>query len=442
MQSWLPGTPLEALSISRVLRFIVKTIHTCADIFGFWKYPSQKAAADFEEMTLLDKIYWGYKSKNPIVRAEKGSQVKRTRTLTCELPEGFVSKHSLTFAAVGDLIKVEGLENSKDRLYEKIAEVIFNKDISYANLESQLTGQDVKAYTFSDKEAPPTCCSKEQYAALKGHNDKVYTLMHTACNHTLDMGLEGLETTLTQLENDNIMDLGTNRVQAEQYKGKIIERNGIKIGFVSATYGLNGLEVPEGKDYMVNVVKFHHRPSAGREVDLTLLNNQINDCKEQGCDIIIASLHWGYEYEFFPRQHQVETAHAIVEAGVDVIISHHAHVLQPVEYYRTQRDPDKTAVIVYSLGNLTTSFSAPHLVLSGVLNLTIVKGNVNDEEKTFVREAKLIPVVQRDFTDGDLPLIQLEKLETFSAGKEGNITPEEKAYISAVERYADIVLGG
>lgn len=441
MGSRLPATPLEALSISKVLRFIVKIIHTSADIFGFWKYPSKKAAADFEEMTLLDKIYWGYKSKNPIVRAEKGSRVKRTRPLTCELPGGFVGKHSLTFAAVGDLIKVEGLENSKDRLYEKIAGVIFDSDISYANLESQLTGQDVKAYTFSDKKAPPTCCSNEQYAALKGHNGKVYTLMHTACNHTLDMGLEGLETTLTQLEHDNIVDLGTNRVPAEQHKGKIIEKNGIKIGFVSAAYGLNGLEVPGGKDYMVNVVKFHHRPPAGREVDLTLLNNQINDCKEQGCDIIIASLHWGYEYEFFPRQHQVETAHAMVEAGVDVIISHHAHVLQPVEYYRTRRDPDKTAVIAYSLGNLTTSFSAPHLVLSGILNLTIVKGNVNDEEKTFVREAKLIPVVQRDFTDGGLPVVQLEKLETFSAGKEGNTANEEKAYISAVERYADIVLG-
>jgi hypothetical protein len=442
MGSRLPATPLEVLSISRVLRFIVKTIHTCADIFGFWKYPSQKAAADFEEMTLLDKIYWGYKSKNPIVRAEKDSRIKRRRMLICEFPEGFVSKHSLTFAAVGDLIKVEGLENSKDRLYEKIAEVIFDKDISYANLESQLTRQDVKAYTFSEKETPPTCCSKEQYTALKGHFDKVYTLMHTACNHTLDMGLEGLETTLTQLENDNIMDLGTNRVPAEQHKGKIIERNGIKIGFVSATYGLNGLEVPEEKDYMVNVVKFHHHPSAGREVDLILLNNQINDCKEQGCDIIIASLHWGYEYEFFPRQHQIETAHAIVEAGVDVIISHHTHVLQPVEYYRTQRDLDKTAVIAYSLGNLTTSFSAPHLVLSGILNLTIVKGSINDEERTFVREAKLIPVVQRDFMDGDLPVIQLEKLETFTAGKEGRMTPEEKAYISAVGRYADIVLGG
>ena len=64
-----------------------------------------------------------------------------------------------------------------------------------------------------------------------------------------------------------------------------------------------------------------------------------------------------------------------------------------------------------------TSFSAPHLVMSGVLNLTIVKGHVNGEEKTVVREAQLIPVVQRDFMAGDLPVIQLEKLETFSENR-------------------------
>ena len=152
--------------------------------------------------------------------------------------------------------------------------------------------------------------------------------------------------------------------------------------------------------------------------------------------MIVASLHWGYEYEFFPRQHQVEVAHALVEAGVDVIAAHHAHVLQPVEYYRPQRDPDRTAVIAYSLGNLTTSFSAPHLVLSGVLNLTIVKGHINGEEKTIVLEAQLIPVVQRDFLAGDLPVIQLEKLETVSESE----TREERDYNSAVAGYAELAL--
>jgi poly-gamma-glutamate synthesis protein (capsule biosynthesis protein) len=441
MKSRLPATPLEALSISGALRFIVKTLHRSADIFGFWKYPSKKAAADFEDWSLMDKIRWGYKSKNPVLRGEKGAQLEaflKNNQKEFSLPNGFEKKYSVTFSAVGDLIKVEGLENSRDKLYEKVAGLIFAKDISYANLESQLTDRDIGAYTFSEKETPPLCLTKEQYDAIKGHRGKQFTLMHTACNHTFDTGLDGLTTTLAQLEKDRITDLGTNRQVSEQQQGRIIEKNNIKIGFVSATFGLNGKVVPDGKEYTVNVVKFHpyQKKLADSNPDLTLLNNQIAYCRERGCDIIIASLHWGYEYEFFPRQHQIELAHALVEAGVDVILAHHAHVLQPVEYYRPQRDPGRTAVIAYSLGNLTTSFSAPHLVLSGVLNLTIVKGLVDGEEKTVVREAQLIPVVQKDFMAGDLPVIQLEKLEAFLENK----TREERDYISAVEAYAELVL--
>lgn len=441
MNSRLPATPLDALSISGVLRFIVKTLHRSADIFGYWKYPSKKAAADFEDWSLLDKIRWGYKSKNPVVRGEKGGQLEaffKNNQKNFSLPNGFEKKYSVTFSAVGDLIKVKGLENSRDKLYEKVADLIFAKDISYANLESQLTRQEVGEMKFSDKEPPPLCLTQEQYDALKGHQGKQFTLMHTACNHTFDAGLEGVDTTLAQLQEDRITDLGTNRHPAEQQQGRIIEKNNIKIGFVSATFGLNGKVVPDGKEYMVNVVKFHpyQKKPADAKPDLSLLNDQIAYCRERGCDMIIASLHWGYEYEFFPRQHQVEVAHALVEAGVDVIAAHHAHVLQPVEYYHPQRDPDRTAVIAYSLGNLTTSFSAPHLVLSGVLNLTIVKGHVNGEEKTVVAEAQLIPVVQRDFPAGDLPVIQLEKLETFPGDKTG----EERDYISAVAGYAELVL--
>lgn len=441
MKSRLPETPLDALSIPGLLRFIVKILHGSADIFGYWKYPSQKAAADFEDWSLLDKIRWGYKSKNPVSRGEKGAQVEaffKNKQENFSLPRGFEEKYSVTFSAVGDLIKVKGLENSRDRLYEKVVDLIFDKDISYANLESQLSRQEVGEIKFSAKEPPPLCLTKEQYDAIKGHQGKRFTLMHTACNHTFDAGLEGLAATLAQLEEDHILDLGTNRHPPGQQQGRVIETKGIKIGFVSATFGLNGKIVPPGKEYLVNVVKFHPYGKSRMDVkpDLTLLEAQIAYCREQGCDIIIASLHWGYEYEFFPRQHQVELAHTLVEAGVDVIAAHHAHVLQPVEYYRPRRDPGRTAVIAYSLGNLTTSFSAPHLVLSGILNLTIVKGHVDGVEKTVVREAQLIPVVQRDFLAGDLPVIQLEKLETFSNNK----ADEERDYISAVEGYAALVL--
>ena len=446
MKSRLPATPLEALSISGVLKFIVQTIHGGAEVFGYWKFPAKNAAADFEEMSLLDKIYWGYKSKNPIRRGEKGSQFDaffKNNVKDLSLPVGFMESRQVSFSAVGDLIKVDGLENSRDKLYEKIANLIFDSDISVANLESQLTGQDIGAYTFSAKETPPLCLTPEQYDTLKGHKGKRFTVLHTACNHTLDVGLEGVETTLAQLDKDHIMDVGTNREPSQQYQGRILEYNAIKFGFVSATLGLNGKTVPPGKEYIVNVVKFHpgkrKQGTAGKaDVDLSLLNRQIAYCRDQGCDIIIASLHWGYEYEFFPRVHQVVIAHELVESGVDVVVSHHAHVLQPVEYYRPVRDPERTAVIAYSLGNLTSSFSAPHLVLSGILQLTFVKGKIDGREKTLIRDAKLIPVVQRELTEEQVPVIRLETLEDFLAAAGEHA--EEVKYAEAVKGFADLVL--
>jgi poly-gamma-glutamate synthesis protein (capsule biosynthesis protein) len=441
MKSNLPATPMEALAISNVLRAVVKIIHTWADISGCWKYPSSKAAGDFEKMSLIDKMYWGYKSKKPVIHPEKGSGLEsffKKNKGPISLPNDFEIKNTVTFGAAGDLIKVNGLENSQDKLYEDIADILFDKDISYANLESQLTAQDLGVYNFNTKETPPLCCSIQQYNALKSHKGKQYTMLHTACNHTLDMGLEGLETTLNQLQDDNILDLGTNRYPGEQKKGRIIEKNGIKMGFVSATYGLNGKKIPQGKEYMINVVPFHNKDSAGNNIDISLLHQQILYCREEKCDIIIASLHWGYEYEFFPRQEQVNMAHDIIEMGVDAIVSHHAHVLQPMEYYRPQRDPGKTAVIAYSLGNFTSSFSAPHIVLNAILNLTFVKGTMKGEAKTLIKDAQLTPVVQVEATDGDLPYLRIEKLADLSANKDKNIA--QKDYISALEKYAAMVL--
>ncbi|MCK4762155.1 MAG: CapA family protein [Candidatus Aminicenantes bacterium] len=436
MKSRLPATPQDTLSMSGALRFIVNTLFKGADLFRRWKYPLKKTPADFEDWSLLQKIYWAYKCKKPILRAEKGSGLetffKDNSRQGIELPEGFEKKSVVTFGAVGDLYKAEGQENSKDLLYEEAADLIFAKDISYANLESQLTEQKIDELVFDKNETPPLCSTREQFETLKGHKGKTFTVMQTANNHTLDMGLEGVETTLRQLQKDGIIDIGTNRRAVDREKGKIIEKKGIKTGFVSATYGLNDRPVPAGKEYIVNVVKFHKQDG---EPDLSLLEKQIAHCREQQCDFIIASLHWGYEYEFFPRQHQVEIAHQLVESGADLIVSHHAHVIQPMEYYRTERDPDRIALITYSLGNLTSSYSAPHLVLSRVLDLSISKGIFKGEQKTYIEKAELIPVVQMEEEVKGLPIFRIKKLSSLKHLSKESADKEEKEYIDKVIYY-------
>jgi poly-gamma-glutamate synthesis protein (capsule biosynthesis protein) len=185
-------------------------------------------------------------------------------------------------------------------------------------------------------------------------------------------------------------------------------------------------------------VKFH-KPNGSP--DLSLLKDQISYCREQHCDIIIASLHWGYEYEFYPRKHQVKVAHDIVEAGADIIVAHHAHVIQPVEFYRTKRDPDRIALIAYSLGNLTTNFSAPHLVLSQVINLSMAKGAIKKRERTYIESAEIIPVIQVESEVDDLPAIRLKKLDAVLDEVKESEDEQAKEYLSQVAYYAELILG-
>jgi poly-gamma-glutamate capsule biosynthesis protein CapA/YwtB (metallophosphatase superfamily) len=442
MKSRLPFSPRQAISASGVLKFVVNLVCTSADIFRFWKYPLKKAAADFKDMTLRDKIYWVYKSQNHITLPEKGSTLKNSIGKTARklvLPKEFKKEASVTFSAVGDLIKIEGIENSKDVLFEKVADYIFKKDISFGNLESIITKQELSGLTFNEKEGPPLCCSEEHYDVLKGHKGKNFTLLNTACNHTMDMGMEGWDTTLSLLEKDNIVNIGTNRDKSGQQQGMVIDKNGIKIGLVSATFGLNGKEVPDGKAYMVNVVQMM---GVDKDIDLSLLENQISWCQEQGCDFILASLHWGHEYEFFPRVRQVEVAHRIVELGADLIVSHHPHVIQPVEYYQTQRDPDRIAVITYSLGNVTTSFYAPGIAFSAILNLSLNKGKFNNEEKTYIDEVKIIPVVQMETQNNGSDTYQIQSLKGLLEDPALMKEKEKMKYLSKISKYKKLVFGG
>ncbi len=434
----LPSTPADVLEISRTIRFTMNTVFKSADVLKFWDYPYKKAATSFEEMTLLDKFYWVYKCTNPITRVEKGEQTAdlfMTDNRVVGLPQGFEKHSSLTLGAAGDLIQAEGLEHSKDVLFERVADLLFDQTVSYANLESPLTEQELQKEVISDKESPIECCSREQFDVLKGHKEKRFTVMHTAGNHMLDMGVEGVETTQRVFSDENILDIGTNSKLEEFGQGKTLTREGIKLGFASAAYGLNRHDLPADEGYRINVAKML---SKFAEPELDILKRQIDYCKSQGCDFIIASLHWGYEFEFFPRKRQVEIAHILVEWGADAIIAHHPHVIQPVEYYRARRDPHRIVVIAYSLGSLTWAFSAPHLVLSAILNLTLSKGRIQGEDVTYIEKASVTPVFRSSTDSGGKMLTRIEKLTEHLDGRSISHPPD---YIVEIKRYADLVLG-
>lgn len=433
-----PSTPAEVLELSAGIRFAMNTVCKSAEVFKYWLHPYRNAATSFEEMSLLDKFYWVYKCKHPITRPEKGESAAdlfNSDGSIVGLPAGFEKNGALTLGAAGDLIQADGLEHSRDKLYENVADLLFDQTISYANLESPLTEQELVEEVISDKESPIECCSREQFDILKGHKERRFTVIHTAGNHFADMGVEGVETTQKAFAAEGILDVGTNRTPDELGRGKILVKQGIKIGFVSAVYGLNGHSFPQGEEYRVNVARMLSKHA---EPDLELLKKQIEHCQSENCDFIIASLHWGHEFEFYPRKRQVDIAHTLVEWGADAIIAHHPHVVQPVEYYRTQRDPDRVAVIAYSLGSLSWAFSAPHLVLSAILNLSLAKGRYRGEERTYIENAAVTPVFRQRTDEAGTSVTRIEKLaEQLDASGD----TDRLRYLAQIRHYAELVLG-
>jgi poly-gamma-glutamate synthesis protein (capsule biosynthesis protein) len=404
-----------------------------ADIFGFWRYPSDLDPDQWRK--LVNDIYWCYKSAKPIIKPEKGSGLqayfaeKRRQIGRPLLPEGFQGETSVEISAVGDLMKAKGIENSEGKFYAKVAELIFEADISIANLESPPTSAKTTRSGWTIQS------TREQFNALKGHNGKQYTVFSTANNHILDRGIEGFNTTHDQLEAEGFLHMGTNRSSEAQKKCLIITVNGMKFGLVAATYSVNNKPFPNGKNYLVNVIPFHRFQG---KVDLSLLEEQLSFCRSQDCDFIIVSLHWGLEFEFFPRQNQVDIAHQLIEYGADAIISHHTHNIQPYEFYQTRRDPHRKAPILYGLGNLSSLWSAPYHALSLIANFDVIKGRINGEAKTLVADVNVTPVLQMTHDHNRAPYLQLEKLRELIKSTRSEC---RSAYINEAGRYADLVLG-
>jgi poly-gamma-glutamate synthesis protein (capsule biosynthesis protein) len=112
-------------------------------------------------------------------------------------------------------------------------------------------------------------------------------------------------------------------------------------------------------------------------------------------DFLVAQLHWGYEHELYPRPEQIGLAHRMAEMGVDLVVGHHPHVVQPMERYRTVRDPHRIVPIYYSLGNLVNPFSAPYLCRGGIARVEIVRGRLpGGTVATLVAKAELATVEQ------------------------------------------------
>jgi hypothetical protein len=159
----------------------------------------------------------------------------------------------------------------------------------------------------------------------------------TASNHSWDQGYDGVVTTADLLEANGLPHIGTFRTEAERNRPVILTTaDGVRIGVVAATYGLNGFVTPEDQWWAV---------SQTTETRDDLLD-QAARARAAGADIVIAHVHWGTEYDHLPNADQVALADALTASpDVDLVLGEHAHVVQPITKVHGKW-------VVYGFGNM------------------------------------------------------------------------------------------
>ncbi len=387
--SLLPNTPYDALKISNpVLRGIVSLVTKAAETFGFWRHPRKGAAGDVAEMNLLDNLYWVYKCKNPVELPEaelETSEFMQSTDAQLSQRTNDDSTTTVTLSFAGDILRTHRAEVAQDQVYAQIEDLLFQDDVVIANYESPVTTQPLVDEVIGDAGPPVECASEDQFDALTSHNGKVFDVLNLANNHIFDMGVEGLETTLTALKQRNILQVGVNETESEINAVKSIERNGIKLGFASCAFGTNGQSLPEGQPYSVNLAKLTSKHEAP---DMALLKTQISNAKAANCDLTIAIIHWGHEFELFPRRAQQKAAEDLADFGADIIVCHHPHVAQSIQLYKSKSDSSRIVPIAYSLGSLLWGFSHEHIATSKILQVEVQKS----QGRTAITNLKATPV--------------------------------------------------
>jgi len=308
------------------------------------------------ETTLADIIY-----VLPESTAEQSTTASETEEQTEPetVPESTtVEPAQVSLIAYGDnLIHIDfsrrAMETYGDyvfnSLYRNIIQDVKTADVAIVNQEVPVAAPELEISNYPRFNAPSTI--------VDALFDTGFDVMTMATNHTLDQGAQGLKISLNYIHDNfpEILTTGAYLTEAERNIIPIREVNGIRIAFLNYTYGSNC-----GWSSSVYVNRMTEE----------LMSLDIELAKAQA-DYIVVCMHWGEENQLLANYEQMSTAAFLCEAGVDLIIGTHPHVVQQVNMV-TSTTGHQT-LIYYSLGNLISMQNTTESMLGGVAKVNIVR---------------------------------------------------------------------
>ena len=265
-----------------------------------------------------------------------------------------IADGSVRFVCVGDNLIQEDIcnyglyqEKSFDYLYEDYKSYIQDADFAVINQETIFVDNPEMYGGFPSFGSP----MEVGEAMLKAG----FNLVTCATNHALDRGNTGIKITTDFYETCGITYLGIKNASDEYMPYKVVGKNGIRVACFNYTYGVNN-DVGSSPETYVNIIP---------EEDVLLQEIAL---ARQEADAIVVFIHWGTEYETTPDESQKEIAELLNEAGVDVIVGTHPHVVQPMEII-TSADGHETLVF-YSLGNFISGQNIEGTDVGGIASFT------------------------------------------------------------------------
>ena len=246
---------------------------------------------------------------------------------------------TVTIKAVGDImahkIQIQYAYNRGGGGYDftdsfsYVKDFISDADIAIGNYETT-TNPNVEYAGFPRFNAPP-----EYIEAIA---DAGFDILTTANNHSLDTELEGVFSTMEYIEKAGLSYVGSQAEGEDNILYKTV--NGIKLAFLSYTYGANG---------QVDLLQVRPEIPELNYLNPEQIEDDIKRAKSNGADFVVVYPHWGIEYQSYPAESQIELGRDMIKWGADLVIGNHPHVVQPFEY--VEASDGREGFIAYALGN-------------------------------------------------------------------------------------------
>ncbi|MDD3049200.1 MAG: CapA family protein [Bacilli bacterium] len=255
-------------------------------------------------------------------------------------------------------------------IYENTNYLTQAADLAYINFETICAGVKYELSSYPTFNGPSE--------VIDAVNNAGFDWLSGASNHTFDRGEAGILAQLDYVRSKfpNMTMTGIHDSQEDADKSVVLNVNGLKVGVLDYTYGLNGFTLPEGKEYLVDLIDKDKMKTAMKQL-------------QKVSDIQIVSMHWGQEYQFEPNEEQTKLAQYLSDLGVDVIVGTHPHVIQPMDYL-TGKDGNET-LVMYSLGNFLSAQDENYRMLGGMATWNIEYNRTKD--KVTFKDVKFLPTI-------------------------------------------------